>query len=167
MARRSGVEGAGGAGVPPVRVLMVCLGNICRSPMAEAVFRAHVERAGLAHRIQVASAGTGNWHVGEPPHPGTLAELRRHGLDLDGKRAQHVGDLRLDDFDYVVAMDRANARDLGPGAVLLLDWSETPPDQPDVPDPYYTGAFDEVHALIDAASRGLLAHIVQEHDLDG
>ena len=155
----------GETSAPPVRVLMVCLGNICRSPMAEVVFRHHVERAGFCSRVMVASAGTGNWHVGERPHAGTLRVLAEHGLSADGKRAQSLEAVDPSDFDYLVAMDRANARDLGERAVLMLDFLDPRPLEPDVPDPYYTGAFDEVYALVDAASRGLLDHIVRERGL--
>lgn len=144
---------------------MVCLGNICRSPMAEAVFRHHVERSGLADSIEVASAGTGNWHAGERPHDGTLRTLARHGLSLDGKRAQGLDAVDVDAYDYLVAMDRANARDIGPRALLLLDFATPRPLDPDVPDPYYSGAFEEVYDLVDAACPGLLDHIVRERCL--
>lgn len=150
----------------PIRVLMVCLGNICRSPMAEAVFRQHVAEAGLQDRIEVASAGTGRWHVGEPPHSGTQRVLREHGLELPGKRARHVSDFDLDLIPYVVAMDRDNLRDLGERGVLLLDEADPALEARDVPDPYYGGGFDEVYELVDAGCRGLLARIVAEHELD-
>lgn len=161
----STTQPAGADRAEPIRVLMVCLGNICRSPMAEAVFRQRVAEAGLADRIEVASAGTGTWHLGEPPHPGTTAELGRRGMALPGKRAEHVGGMDLDAFDYVVAMDRANARDLGDRAVLLLHHVDPAPREVDVPDPYYTGAFDEVYEIVDAGCRGLLAMIVRERGL--
>jgi protein-tyrosine phosphatase len=150
-----------------IRVLMVCLGNICRSPMAEGVFRHHVKAAGLEAAIVVASAGTGRWHVGEPPHAGTRRELSRHGLSLGDKRAQHVAEHGPESFDYVVAMDRDNLRDLGGRGVLLLDFADPPVGTRDVPDPYYGGGFEEVYDLVDAGCRGLLAHIVEEQGLIG
>ena len=150
-----------------IRVLMVCLGNICRSPMAEGVFRHHVKTAGLEGTIEVASAGTGRWHVGEPPHSGTRRELSRHGLTLGDKRAQHVSEHGPVSFDYVVAMDRDNLRDLGGRGVLLLDFADPPVGTRDVPDPYYGGGFEEVYDLVDAGCRGLLAHIVEEQGLSG
>ena len=149
----------------PIGVLMVCLGNICRSPMAEAVFRHHVAEAGLSDAVHVASAGTGSWHVGERPHRGTLLELERHGLSLTGKRAQHVSDAPREAYDYVVAMDSANVRDLGGESLLLLELAEPPVGTADVPDPYYDDNFDEVYSLVDAGCRGLLAHLVRERGL--
>jgi protein-tyrosine phosphatase len=150
---------------PTIRVLMVCLGNICRSPMAEGVFRNHVARAGLADRIDVASAGTGKWHIGEAPHPGTVRELARHGIGIDGKRAQHVSAAPRQAFDYVVAMDRSNMRDLGGDAVLLLDFADPPSPVSEVPDPYYDDNFGEVYELVDAGCLGLLAFIAARHGL--
>ncbi|MFN2250617.1 MAG: low molecular weight protein-tyrosine-phosphatase [Anaerolineae bacterium] len=150
----------------PVHVLMVCLGNICRSPMAEAVFRARVKEAGLDDRIVVSSAGTGRWHVGESPHPGTLREIGKHGLDLVGKTAQHVSDYDLPSVDYVVAMDTDNQRDLGGDALLLLDFADPPSGIRSVPDPYYGGGFGRVYELVDAGSRGLLAHIASDLGID-
>jgi protein-tyrosine phosphatase len=127
--------------------------------MAEAVFRHMAEAAGVGRRVEVASAGTCTWHLGRPPHPGALAALARHGLCLDHKVAQSLEAVALDAFDCLVAMDRANARDAGPRAVLLLDFARPRPLDPDVPDPYYTGAFDEVYDLIETGCRGLLDRI--------
>lgn len=152
-----------------VRVIFVCLGNICRSPMAEAVFMQRVRQAGLEAHIEADSAGTGHWHLGEPPHRGTLRALRSHGIDCD-HRARLVTEADLAEADYVIAMDGANLVDLealGPSCARLarlLDFAASTALR-DVPDPYYSGGFDAVYALVDAATDGLLAHIRREHGL--
>ena len=155
-----------------VRVLFVCLGNICRSPMAEGVFGHLVAQAGLSEQISVDSAGTGSWHVGEPPHPGTRQVLHQHGIALDST-ARQVDQADLRTADYIIAMDGENVRDLRrldrqgllDGKLRrLLDFA--PPGGPrDVPDPYYDNDFDTVYRLVEAGSQGLLAHIRREHGL--
>lgn len=155
-----------------VKVLFVCLGNICRSPMAEAVFRHLVNERGLDGQIVVDSAGTGSWHVGEPPHEGTRRILSENDIDYSGIRARQVGRRDLEEFDYIIAMDAANLSDLrrlaGPNspAVIarLLDFV---PDREkdDVPDPYYTGNFAEVYRLIRSGCEHLLDAIVRDHRL--
>ena len=95
-----------------IRVLFVCLGNICRSPMAEGVFQDLVNRAGLSEHILVDSAGTGHWHVGENAHPGTRDVLRRNGISLS-RRARQIDVSEIPDVDYLVAMDTSNFADLG------------------------------------------------------
>jgi protein-tyrosine phosphatase len=155
-----------------VKVLFVCLGNICRSPMAEGVFRHLVKEAGLQEQIQADSAGLGAWHVGEPPHAGTRKTLRAKGIDARGLIARVVTAEDLLEFDYVIAMDRENAAELEPlqsrtrpQAIHLL--MEFAPDarRKEVPDPYYTGNFTEAYTLVEAGCRGLLAHIRAAHSL--
>jgi protein-tyrosine phosphatase len=156
----------------PIRVLFVCMGNICRSPMAEAVFRDLAGKAGLGGRFEVDSAGTGGWHAGEPPHRGTLAVLRRNGVDPGGQRARQLRAADLQAFDYVVAMDEENLDDI---ALLqaearrpvsrLLDYAAELGVR-DVPDPYYDDSFERVYALVTAGCAGLLRHIRVEHDLE-
>lgn len=154
-----------------VRVLMVCAGNICRSPMAEAVFQHMVNQAGLQDKIVVDSAGTGGWHVGECAHSGTLKELAKNNVPYDG-RARQFSRTDFNNFDYIMAMDRenlANIRSKQPQDTqavvsLFLDYADGV-DETEVPDPYYQGGFDHVFALVENASRGLLAEIRQEHDL--
>jgi protein-tyrosine phosphatase len=148
----------------PVRVLFVCMGNICRSPMAEAVFRHEVAAAGLAERFVIDSAGTGGWHTGERPHRGTLAVLAQHGVDPGDQRARRLEPGDFAAFDYIVAMDQENLADMASfsreasRAHLLLDYAPGLGVR-EVPDPYYSGGFEHVYQLVTAGCRGLLAHI--------
>lgn len=145
-----------------MRILFVCLGNICRSPTAEGVMRHLLRERGLDDRVEVASAGTGSWHVGSPPDPRSAAAAQRRGIALEGA-AQQVTPADFADYDLLVAMDRSNERDLlalapddaGRAKVRLLL------DDADVPDPYYGGpsGFDDVVALVHEACRRLLDEI--------
>ncbi len=161
----------------PIRVLFVCMGNICRSPMAEAIFRTLVEEAGLAHRFEIDSAGIGSWHVGDPPHRGTQAVLRKHNIFPDGQRARQIRPRDLTHFDYIVAMDQDNLQDLEAMArryglrgqlLLLLDLADpaVTNGQRDVPDPYYTGNFDYTFELVRSGCEGLLDFICKEQQLE-
>lgn len=154
-----------------IRVLFVCLGNICRSPMAEGVMRHLVAERGLSAQIEVDSAGTSRYHIGEQPHPGTLKELRKHGISLQHAARQFIA-TDAERFDILVAMDADNLADMQaslgqnvPKIHYLLDFIVAGPRGRGVPDPWYTGDFNEVYELVDAACRGLLAHIEQEHGI--
>lgn len=153
----------------PVKVLFVCLGNICRSPMAEGVFQKMVDEAGLTGKITVDSAGTGSWHVGEAAHPGTQRVLRQHGIAYNG-RARQVKAADMQEDTYVIAMDQSNLTDLRrkfgdhPRLYRLLDFARGI-DVKNVPDPYYSDNFDTVYQLVEAGCRGLLATIRQETGL--
>ena len=152
-----------------IRVLFVCLGNICRSPMAEALFRHRVRLAGLQDKIEADSAGTGDWHVGEPPHAGTARLLAENKIEYDHCARQLT--LRdLNDFDYIITMDAMNLEDvraLGRGRARVAPLLSFAPDAgtTEVPDPYYTGNFEEVYGLVSEAADGLLAAIRREHSL--
>lgn len=148
-----------------MRILFVCLGNICRSPTAEGVFRRLVERQGLADRIEVDSAGTGDWQVGKSPDPRAVEAASKRGIELNGT-ARQVTAADRDAFDLVVAMDRQNRADLvrlfGDGAMveLLRDFSRD--DEPDVPDPYMgdDDGFTEALEIIDRACGCLLEEMM-------
>jgi len=153
-----------------VQVLFVCLGNICRSPMAEAVFQKMVNDAGLSDKIAVDSAGTGSWHVGETAHPGTRHILSQQGIPYDGRARQiRAEDLR-DESTYIIAMDQSNLNDLKrrygqhPRTYRLLDFAGRDEER-DVPDPYYTGNFETVYELVSDGCRGLLATIREQEGL--
>jgi protein-tyrosine phosphatase len=153
------------------RICFVCLGNICRSPMAEVVMRQQLHDAGLEGRIEVRSAGTGDWHVGERADPRTVEALGRHGYDGSQHRArQFVRDM-FDESDLVVAMDGNNlvalSRVAPPGRaddVVLLRSFDPDADGTDVPDPYYGGpdGFDEALAMVESSCRGLLGWLQDE-----
>ena len=152
-----------------VNVVFVCLGNICRSPMAEAVFSDMVEKAGLSDQIDIDSCGTGSWHVGEAPHRGTQQVLRKHDISYS-HRARQIDNSDLAEADYLVAMDRSNLSDVqrmgdtDADLRLLLDYADSV-DEKDVPDPYYTGGFDTVYRLVEAGCEGLLAHIREQEGI--
>lgn len=150
-------------------ILFVCLGNICRSPLAEGVFRHRAEEAGLGDRFEIDSAGTGGWHVGNPPDPRSAAVAETNGVSLAGQAARRVAPDDFDRFDWIVAMDRANARDLeaiggsraGRARIVLLRDFDPEPGDGEVPDPYYggPGGFDEVFAMVDRSCAALLDHL--------
>ncbi|MCA1805409.1 MAG: low molecular weight phosphotyrosine protein phosphatase [Xanthomonadaceae bacterium] len=157
-----------------VRVLFVCMGNICRSPSAEGVFAALVEREGLRDQILIDSAGTHAYHVGEPPDPRAQSAALQRGIDLSGQRARKVCSEDFERFEYVLPMDLANYQILegmrpAQGCAELRRFLEYAPDLPeeDVPDPYYGGpkGFARVLDLIEEAAEGLLREIRQRHGL--
>lgn len=146
------------------RLLFVCLGNICRSPMAEVVLRHVFAERGLD--VEVDSAGTGGWHVGEPMDPRALATLAEHGYDGSGHRARQFDPAWFAERDLVLAMDRHNLQTLlrmaPPGADvrLLRSFDPAAPEGAEVPDPYYGGreGFVEVLRMIEAAAEGVAKH---------
>ncbi len=155
-----------------IRVLFVCLGNICRSPSAEGVFRALVNEQGLSDRISADSCGTSTWHIGSPPDNRARGEAKRRGISIDGLRARALKPDDFDIFDYILAMDSSNLLNLEATCPdvhrvkvrLLLEFAPGHPER-EVPDPYYGGAegFAQVFDMIDAAAAGLLADIQRRH----
>jgi protein-tyrosine phosphatase len=150
------------------RVLFVCTGNICRSPTAEGAFRKAVAEAGLSSRIEIDSAGTHGYHIGEAPDPRSVAAAARRGIDIAALQARKVEKADFNSFDLILALDkghlhhlRALRRDEHKAEVrLLLDFHEQSRGR-DVPDPYYGQDldFELVLDLVEDASQGLLAHI--------
>jgi protein-tyrosine phosphatase len=154
-----------------IRVLFVCLGNICRSPLAEGVFQNLLRVRGLEPHYEIDSAGTGAWHVGEKPDARSVAVARRNGVDLV-TRARQVAARDLSEFDYLIAMDGQNLSDLrvlarrhGGGARLhLLREFDPEPGDHQVPDPYYGGpdGFDDVFTMVHRSCAALLEHLEEE-----
>jgi protein-tyrosine phosphatase len=153
-----------------IAVLFVCMGNICRSPMAESVFRHLVAESGLTERFSIDSAGTHPYHLGHRPHPETQAELQRNGVAVGDSVSRLVEAGDFENFDYIVAMDRDNLTNLRAVAeeahaevFLLLDGCGTDVDE--VPDPYYVGGYDRVYELVHAGCSDLLERIVEREGL--
>lgn len=155
-----------------INILFVCLGNICRSPMAEAIFSDMVKKQGLHDKFNIESVGTSSYHVGEPAHPGTRRVLANHGIESHNISRQ-ISPTELEQADYIIAMDRSNESNLRTRTAgspaehrihLLLDFAPQV-EFKDVPDPYYSGGFEEVFSLVEAGCRGLLEQIRKDHGL--
>ncbi len=155
-----------------INVLFVCLGNICRSPMAEAVFTDMVKKQGLSDKFNIESVGTANYHVGDRPHPGTRRVLANHAIESHSV-ARQISAADMEEANYIIAMDRSNESNLLSRAQgtpaehrihLLLDFAPQVGFK-DVPDPYYSGNFEEVFSLVEAGCRGLLQQIRTDHGI--
>lgn len=156
------------------RLLMLCLGNICRSPMAEGAMRARLAEAGISH-IEVDSAGTGNWHVGQAPDQRSIACARRNGVDISGLRGRQLCAEDFAHFDWILCADASNLRDaqaLRPAnaharLALLLPWATGGEGRSgdSVPDPYTGTAedFDRVWSMVDEAARSAIASRAWQH----
>lgn len=152
----------------PIRLLVVCLGNICRSPMAEGVLRARIEASPLAGRVILDSAGTGAWHVGQPPDPRAIATAARHGVDISGLRARQLAHEDFRQYDWLLCADRSNLqnvrdrapRDTHSRCALLLEWAGLAAGA-EVPDPYTGGTseFEAVWDMLDRAAQGAIARL--------
>ncbi|MBI9046736.1 MAG: low molecular weight phosphotyrosine protein phosphatase [Anaerolineaceae bacterium] len=155
--------------IKQIKVMFVCLGNICRSPMAEMVFQHLIDQTGLSENFIIHSSGTGSWHVGEVPHRGTQQILQENGVPLNPmKRAKKFERNNFAEYDYILAMDSDNLANLerfGKGkAKLLLEFA--PQGSPmDVPDPYYTNNFNLTYQLVLQGCKGLLHHIRQVENI--
>lgn len=147
-------------------VLFVCLGNICRSPLAEGVFRNTVQKAGHSDSIRIDSAGTGAWHAGDPPDPRSIEVAAKYGIDIASQRARQVTPDDFQRFDFILAMDTDNLETLRDRSRVdhhrLRLFLNDPPQN--VPDPYYGGAdgFEQVYQLINRGSQTLLATITNK-----
>jgi protein-tyrosine phosphatase len=148
-------------------ILFVCLGNICRSPLAEGVFRSVAAEQGRAAEFEVDSAGTGGWHVGSPPDPRSIAVAGDYGIDISSQRCRRISDGDFDRFDLVLGMDRDNIGDLLSQSSaanrtkvhLFCERAGCGPHE--IPDPYYGGAggFGDVYRMIREASESLIGQL--------
>lgn len=153
-----------------VHVLFVCMGNICRSPIAQGVFENVLRREGLEDEVFVDSAGTGSWHVGEPPDERAQGSASLRGLDLSSQRARRISPEDCENFDYILTMDEDNyhmVSSLCRGSAVVRPFLDFATDSPEreVPDPYYGGpdGFEHVLDLVEEASEGLLEDIRKRH----
>lgn len=149
-----------------INVLFVCLGNICRSPMAEAVMRDLIEKQGLSEKINVDSAATSSWHIGEVPHKGTLSKLREFNISTTGIKARQLHKTDFDKFDYIIGMDSSNVQNIRhmlgqPDHPKIFRFLDLTDHKKDVPDPYYTGDFQETYDLVLDGCQQLLKLIMK------
>ncbi|SFM45957.1 protein-tyrosine phosphatase [Gracilibacillus orientalis] len=155
-----------------IKVLFICLGNICRSPMAEAVFRHIIKEKGVEDQFVIDSAGLGDWHIGKPPHQGTRAKLDELNISYHGQKSRQIQVTDVKDFDYVIAMDQQNMDDLSQLSYQtsdvtvkkLMDFVDQPKEQ-NVPDPYFTKNFDYTYELVEEGCEQLFDYISNKHDL--
>ena len=149
------------------KIIFVCLGNICRSPMAEFVMKDIVEKAGLSHEFEIASAATSTYEIGNPVYPPARQKLAENGIDCKGKTARQITKRDYDYYDYIVAMDQSNIRNLKnmlsndpQGKIsLLMDYTSRPAD---VADPWYTGDFQATWDDVSEGCKALLTFILKK-----
>ena len=148
-----------------MKILFVCLGNICRSPLAEGIFRDTIQQAGKSGGFSLDSAGTGAWHQGNPPDPRSVDIAAKYGIDISGQRARQVQTTDFEDFDLILAMDRSNLAALHAAApetarAQIRLFLETTAE--DVPDPYYGGeeGFETIYHMLRKGSEKLLADLL-------
>lgn len=149
------------------KIIFVCLGNICRSPMAEFVMKDIVDKAGLSHEFEIASAATSTYEIGNPVYPPARQKLAEHGIDCKGKTARQITKRDYDYYDYIIAMDKSNIRNLKnmlsndpQGKIsLLMDYTSRPAD---VADPWYTGDFQATWDDVSEGCEALLKFIMKK-----
>lgn len=155
--------------------MFVCLGNICRSPLAEWSFRKHVDEAGLTDRFEIASSGTGSWHVGGGADQRMRDTARRRGLSLEEHVAQQFAEEHFQEFDHIFVMDKSNLHDVlfldqqdlhGDKVRLFREFDPSPEDY-QVPDPYYGGeaGFENVYDIVDRTAKNILDAFVSHYEL--
>lgn len=154
-----------------MKLLVICLGNICRSPLAEGALRARLAASPMAEKVQLDSAGTGDWHAGQPPDRRAIACARGHGVDISVLRARQLRSTDFDEFDWLLCADDQNLRDVlrksPPEArnkvVLLMEWAGVQVDG-SIPDPYTGGPedFEQVWQLVDSAAQAVVARLCAE-----
>ena len=159
----------------PIRIQFVCLGNICRSPLAKVVFREKVEQAGLSEHFEIVSSGTGNWHVGEKADDRMRQTAKRNNLSLEEHRASQFQAEDLEAYDHIFVMDKSNLNDVlhldegdeHGGKVRLFREFDPDPGDYQVPDPYHGGreGFENVYDIVERTSDMLLHRLVDEYDL--
>lgn len=155
--------------------MFVCLGNICRSPLAEAAFREAVADAGLSDHFAIDSSGTGDWHVGDPADRRMRQTARRHGLSLDDHRASQFAARDLVDYDHIFVMDKSNLNDVlyldeadeYSGKVRLFREFDPEPGDYQVPDPYHGGreGFETVYAMVERTARSIRDRMIDTYEL--
>ena len=160
----------------PIRIQFVCLGNICRSPLAEAVFRDQVQQAGLEDHFDIESSGTGDWHVGDQADRRMQQTAERHGVSLDGHTASQFQEEDLLRYDHIFVMDKSNLNDVlyfdeeeqYGGKVRLFREFDPEPENFQVPDPYYGGkdGFENVYNIVERTAQNILERMVEEYDLN-
>lgn len=170
------LDPAGAAPDRPVRVLFVCLGNICRSPLAHGVFQKKVREAGLEGEFEIDSAGTGSWHVGQSPDDRMQATAAQRGIDLSGLRGRRLKAEDLDHYDHIFVMDKSNLHDTlyldpegdhGTRVRLFREFDPEPGDY-QVPDPYQGGreGFERVYGIVDRTTTALLERFQAAYDFE-
>lgn len=153
-----------------IKVVFVCLGNICRSPMAEGLFRAEVEKAGLSNQIAIDSAATGTWNLGKPPHRGTKEILKKHHVDYQFMKARKISATDFAEADFIIGMDQQNISDLkalannSKATIRSLMSFVLGEEEKEIPDPYYTGDFKETEQMVTAGVKALLEYITKQLD---
>jgi protein-tyrosine phosphatase len=154
------------------KILFVCLGNICRSPLAEAIFNEKIKKNELSGKLIADSAGTASYHVGESPDPRTIEVASNHGIPVSHK-GQQFKKRHSDEFDYLIAMDSSNYQNMlteigdQPGSLFLMREFDKEGKGKDVPDPYYGGmnGFEEMYQILDRSTDELLKFLQKKHDL--